>query len=172
MAEPTRTTPLQFVAQALFFATAAAATGYLASRPQWVQFPSDSAQIKVSFAHGAKRKVPCRRFSAKEIAALPPSRRRPSNCPRERLPVVIELLLNDKLIYGAELPPSGIARDGPSRMYQKFVVPPGRHQITARLRDSRRPTGFDYEKTREIELSPLQNLAIDFRADQDGFIFK
>ncbi len=46
---------------------------------------------------------------------------------------------------------------------------PGRHLVTARLRDSRRQEGFDYEHEQSVELSAGQNLVIDFRADTGGF---
>ena len=32
--------------------------------------------------------------------------------------------------------------------------------------------GFDYERRAEVELAPRQNLAIDFRAETGGFIFR
>ncbi len=172
MAETPRPTALQWLAQVVFYIAAAALIGFFASRPYWQHFPDGAAQIKLSFSHGAKRKGDCRRFTAKEIAALPPSKRRPSNCARDRLPVVVQLLVDGKLVYGANLPPSGIGSDGPSRTYQKFKLPAGRHMITARLRDSDRQTGYDYETTKTVEFAPLTNLAIDFRSDQGGFVFK
>jgi hypothetical protein len=51
-------------------------------------------------------------------------------------------------------------------------VPAGPHRITARLRDSRQGDGFDYETTRQVELSPWQSLAIDFNTDAGGFLFR
>jgi hypothetical protein len=51
-------------------------------------------------------------------------------------------------------------------------VPPGRHELTARLRDTGGAEGFDYERTVVVELAPAQSLAIDFRAEMGGFIFK
>jgi hypothetical protein len=68
--------------------------------------------------------------------------------------------------------PSGFADDGPATVYQRFVVPPGRHELTARLRDSRRTEGFDYEARAEVELAAQQNFVVDFQARAGGFIFK
>lgn len=157
--------------QFLVYGLIAAGIGYLSNQPLYYQFPDDKAQIKLSFAHGAARKEPCRRLSSEEIAKLPPSQRRPNTCSRERLPVIIQLLLDGKIIYDDVLEPTGIARDGPSRIYSKFQVAPGRHVVVARLKDTHRGEGFDYEKTVSIDLTPLQNLAIDFKADQGGFLF-
>ncbi len=66
---------------------------------------------------------------------------------------------------------TGLSRDGPARTYRKFIVAAGPHTITARLRDSKRTSGFDYQASRQIELRPFQNLAIDFKADAGGFLF-
>lgn len=158
----------QLVVYALIILT----IGYFSSHPLYVQFPSDKAQIKLSFAHGAARKEKCRRLTSKEIAKLPPNKRRPNTCARERVPVTIQLLLDDKIIYDDVLQPIGIARDGPSQVYTKFTVEPGPHVVTARLKDTLRQDGFDYEKTFKIDLAPLQNLAIDFKADKGGFIIQ
>ena len=53
-----------------------------------------------------------------------------------------------------------------------FTVPAGRHEIVVRLRDGKQRDTFDYEKRATVELAPMQNLAIDFKADAGGFIFR
>ena len=97
--------------------------------------------------------------------------RRPIDCPRRRVPVLIELELDGELLYRKELPPSGLAGDGVSTAYKTFAVDPGQHQLVARLRDSRRSEGFDHEMASEITLSPQQNFVIDFRPAMGGFLF-
>lgn len=164
--------PLRIAGQVVFYAAAAVLTGYLAANPIYHQFPDGQAQIKLSFAHGADRREACRRLTAKEIAKLPPRERRPNNCARERLPVHVHLALDGKTIYDAVLEPTGVSSDGPSRTYAKFAVPAGRHEIVVRLRDSDRPEGFDFETRKTVELEPWQNLAIDFKADKGGFMFR
>lgn len=162
----------QYVGQAVVYAAVAALIGYLATRPVYRQFPEGKAQIKLSFAHGAVRAKECRRLTPQEIAKLPPSERRPNTCERERVPVHVQLDLDSQIIYDAKLEPTGLAGDGPARAYEKFAVAPGPHVVTARLRDSRDVNGFNYETRREVTLSPGQNLAIDFKADAGGFIFR
>jgi ferredoxin/coenzyme F420-reducing hydrogenase delta subunit len=146
--------------------------GYCSSSPDLARFPADMALIRLSFAHGAERKEPCRRLSPEELQELPPNMRRPEACSRERRPVLVELELDGDLLYRASLEPTGLARDGPSRVYERFRVPAGRHQLTARLRDGRRAEGFDYERQVEVELRPRQSLAIDFRPETGGFIIR
>ena len=162
----------RFAGQALFYGLVAAGVGYFASRPTLDYFPHDKAQIKLSFAHGANRVQECRKLTPEEIAKLPPRERRPHTCGRERLPIRVQLLLDDVPIYDEVLQPTGLSRDGPARVYRKFEVPPGRHEIIARLRDSGRDDGFDYERRVSLELVPLQSLAIDFRSDQGTFIIR
>lgn len=162
----------RYAGQFLFFVALAAFVGYFSNRPDYQQFSKDSAQIKLAFAHGAARLVDCRRLTTKEIALLPPMERRPNTCERERVPIYIQLILDGTLIYEDQLVAAGLARDGPGRTYQKFVVPAGTHTISLHLRDSKRTSGFDYEESRQIDLKPRQNFAIDFRADAGGFLFR
>jgi hypothetical protein len=96
----------------------------------------------------------------------------PIDCSRERLPIIIRLSLDGHPIYEATLNPTGLSADGPARAYQKFLVPAGRHEIVAELRGSKRTEGFDYRGRIEAELKPWQNLAIEFQAEQGGFLFR
>lgn len=162
----------KLLGQGVVYVVAAAVTGYLASRPVYHQIPADMAQIKMSLSHGAARVTECRRLTSQEIAKLPAAERRPNTCDRQRVPIRVQLVVDDAVIYDEELVPIGLSGDGPARMYEKFLVPTGQHRITARLRDSRKAEGFDYETTEQVELSPWQNLAIDFRPDSGSFLFR
>lgn len=163
---------LQYFGQFIFFVVIAVFVGYFANRPIYNQFPEGSAQIKLAFAHGAARKIPCRKLTSKEIAKLPPNKRRPNTCSRERIPIHIQLTIDGKLLYEDQLIATGLSNDGPGRTYQKITVPAGQHTITVRLRDTKRTSGFDFETTRQVTLKSLQSLAIDFRADAGGFLFR
>ena len=162
----------KYAGQAVVYGLIALGIGYFSNRPILAHFPADKAQIKISFTHGANRVEECRRLTTEEIAKLPPRERRPHTCGRERLPVRVQLLVDGVPIYDEIVQPSGLSRDGPAHVYRKFAVDPGRHEITARLRDSDRTEGFDYERHVSLELAPLQNLAIDFRGDQGTFIVR
>lgn len=146
--------------------------GYLSLYPEYTHRDPGQAQIKLSFAHAGKHKEDCRPLTYEEIAKLPPGQRRPHDCSRERVPVTVELELDGKLLYRATLEPTGHARDGVSVAYQAFMVGAGRHELVARLRDSKREQGFDYERRAQVELAPRQNLALEFRADKGGFLFE
>lgn len=163
--------PLQFLGQGLVYVVIALLFGLFSDWPRFSYFPPDRAQIMLSFAHGAQRKGECRKLSAEEIGELAPNMRRTEICPRERLPVLIELVIDDEPLHRESLPPSGLSGDGPSQIHRQFIVAPGSHRLTVRLRDSARSEGFDYERSETIVLRKQQNFVINFRADTGGFVF-
>ncbi len=162
----------QYAGQAFVYLIFAAFLGYFASAPVYNHFPADKALIKLSLAHGAAREGGCRRRTKEELQKMPPNMRRPMDCPRQRLPVLIEFELDGETLYSASVPPTGLSGDGPSRIYQRFAVTAGKHEIVARLRDSDRTEGFDYEKRATIELKAQQSLAVDFRQEMGGFLLR
>lgn len=164
--------PLTWLGQGVFYAVVAVLVGLFTVWPDYRQFPEDKAQIKLSLSHGARRVEECRRLTAKEIAALPPGERRPNDCARERLPIQVQLLVDGELLYDEVVAPGGLAGDGPARLYRKLIVQPGHREIVARLKDSDRASGFDYETRAEVTLRPQQSLAIDFSANTGGFVLR
>ena len=148
-----------------------AGVAWFADQPRYHPITADSALIRLSFAHGSDRTAECRRRTPEELAALPPNMRQPLLCPRARGEVYVELDLDGRNVYRASLRPSGIAGDGPARVYERFVVPAGSHSIAVRMRDTPRSDGFDFVKTGDISLAADQSFVIDFRSRADGFEF-
>lgn len=166
------TSVLRWTGQVAAYALTAAILGTFADSPRYEHMPLDQALIKLAFAHGAVRNEGCRQRSPEELKALAPNMRRQVVCPRTRVPVLVELELDGRILHRASLPPTGLSGDGPSRIYQRFAVAPGRHRVVARLNDSGRASGFDYERAAEVELKPGQSFAIDFRAEAGGLVFR
>ena len=162
----------QYAGQAAIFAVVAAATGYLATHPTWSELPPGMAQIKLSLVHGARRVVDCRKLTYEEISKLAPADRRPDTCKPERIAIHVELRLDGRQVYAEDLQPGGLSHDGPARAYRKFAVAPGAHHIEVQLRDSKRSAGYDYQTVRDVTLAAGQNLAIDFKAEAGGFMFR
>lgn len=158
----------QFAVIAALFAAVAA----FADWPVYRQTPRGSAVLTLTFVHGADRRAECRRLTAEEIAKLPPNMRRVQDCPRGRRPVYVELDVGNQVAYRASLSPTGIAGDGPSRVYERFVLPAGQYDVAARMRDTPRTDGFDYERKEKVTLEPDQMFVIDFRPGPVGFMFK
>ena len=158
----------QFAVIAALFATVSA----FADWPVYRQTPRDSAIVTLTFVHAADRRAECRRLTTEEIARLPPNMRRVQDCPRGRRPIYVELDVGNQVAYRASLAPTGIAGDGPSRVYQRFVLPAGTYDVAARMRDTARADGFDYEREERVTLEPDQMFVIDFRPEPPGFVFK
>lgn len=158
----------QFIAIATLFTGVAA----LSDWPTYGQIPKNTGVVMLTFVHGADRKGECRRLTPEEIAKLPPNMRRVQDCPRGRRPIYVELDVDGRAVYQASLPPTGIAGDGPSRVYQRFVLPAGKHDLAVRMRDTARTEGFDRERRDSVELSPEQMLVIDYRPESGSFVFR
>ncbi len=158
----------QFAAILALFAGVAA----LADWPVYRQIPAGYGVVILTFVHGANRLAECRRLSAQEIAKLPPNMRRVQDCPRGRRPVDVALDIDGRAAYRASLPPTGIAGDGPSRVYQRFVLPAGDYDLAVRMRDTARREGFDHAGKAHIGLASEQMLVIDFRSETGEFVFR
>lgn len=161
--------PRQLITGTLAMVAAVLATAWLSSAPAYRSLPEGAAMLRLSFAHGGART--CRPMTDEELAKLPPNMRRREVCERERAALYLELDIDGATVYRADLPPTGLAGDGPSRVYRGFVLPAGTHEIGVRMRDSGRAEGFDYRAERQIGLAPGQNFVIDFRPEAGGFVF-
>jgi hypothetical protein len=161
-----------YLGQAAVYLLTAVLLGVFSDTPVYRHFPEDQALVKLSLVHSAARKEPCRRLTPEELAKLAPNMRKPMACTRERLPLWLEMRLDEQLLFREALEPGGLSKDGPARVYQQFPVAPGRYRLSLKMRDSTRSEGFDYRLDTEIELKALQNLVIDFRPESGGFILR
>ena len=166
------TGPLRIVGQFVVVAALFAGVVALADWPVYRATPAGSAVVVFTFVHGADRRAQCRRRTPEELAKLPLNMRKVEDCPRGRQPVDVELDVDGRNLYRASLPPAGIAGDGPSRVYQRFVLPAGQHDIAVRMRDTPRTDGFDHVRAEKVGLAADQMLVIDFRAESGGFVFR
>jgi hypothetical protein len=162
---------LRLAGQVLLYLVFIALIGY-GTTAAYTHFPPDKAVIKISLTHGASRPTECRRLSAEELAKRAPNMRKATECARGRLPVFLDFAIDGTTLLSASLPPTGLAGDGPSRIYRHFTVAPGHHHLVLRMRDTGRTSGFDYSRDAEVDLTPRQNFVIDFRPEGDGFIFR
>lgn len=157
----------QFVVIAALFTAVAT----FANQPVYRSIPPGSAIIILTFVHGADRTAECRRLTPEEISKLPPNMRRVQDCPRGRRPLYVELDLGGRTVFRKNLPPTGIAGDGPSRIYRRFVVPAGKYDVAVRMRDTARVEGFDHAREEAVTLVPDQTFVIDFRSERGEFVF-
>ncbi|QWG11512.1 hypothetical protein KMZ29_17460 [Bradyrhizobium sediminis] len=163
---------LRLAGQFAIIAALFAGVAWLSDRPVYRQIPENSGIMMLTFVHGADRKGECRRLTPEEIAKLPPNMRRVQDCPRVRRSLYVELDIDGRRIYAADLPPTGIAGDGPSRVYQRFVMPAGKYDVAVRMRDTARADGFDHERRGTVDFAPSQMFVIDYRPESGEFIFR
>lgn len=163
---------LRYAGQALVYMVFAFSIYWLSTSPVYTHLDTGKAVIRLTFAHAASPNGECKTLSRKELLKLAPNMRQPRVCPRERVPVYVELEIDGEKTFSAILPPTGFKNDGAARVYQRFQVPTGPHKIAVRLRDSGRESGFDYESSRDVVLKDGQNMSIDFKAPMGGFIFE
>ncbi len=161
----------KWLMQGVSYAVFMAGIAYFSVLPVYEHVDPSKAVIKLAFNHAGELKEKCRRLTPEEIQKLAPNMRRQTQCGRERLPIEVELYLDDQLLYRASAPPSGLWGDGTSTVYQRFVVTPGSHLLTVRLRDSYRTDSFDFEHSERIELRARQNFVVGFRPETGGFSF-
>lgn len=164
-------TVLRYAGQAAVLAAFVAVVGFFSGAPSYRHFPDDQALLKVSFTHGGARRVECRKRTREELAEMAANMRSTLDCPRERVGLRLEIDLDGVPLYQAQLPPTGLAGDGPSRVYERFALPAGRHVLDLRLRDSRRNEGFDHVARKVVGLAAGQSVAVDFRGSE-GFIIR
>ena len=163
---------LKWGGQAVIYAGMALWLGYFANRPVYTHLDPDQALIKLSILHSAQRKGECRRRTKEELEALNPNMRKPLDCPRERLPIHLEVLLDGDLIYDEILQPAGLSKGSQTRAYQRLPAQPGVHELIVRMVDSARTEGYDYRVAAKIRLEAGLIFVIDFRAETGGFILR
>lgn len=156
------------VAHLLAYGALAGFIGLFSRWPTYVHLPPDRALIKLSLVHHGQRLHECRALSPEELAKLPPTMRMPTDCPRERAPVTVEIDIDDAPALRKIATPSGLARDGAAAMYERLAIEAGSHRIAVRLKDTSRDSGFDYERVETVTLRPAQILVIDFDASRGG----
>jgi len=164
-------TALRYGAQAVLYAAFVAVIGYFSTSPVYEHLAAGEALLKLSLTHAGARKEACRQRSAEELAKLAPNMRAQSVCPRERVPVTVEVTLDDAPLFRVVAPPSGFSKDGSSTIYRRVPVAAGRHRIGARLADN--PAGeFTFAHDATVDLAPGRVVVIDFDPAQGGFVFR
>ncbi len=160
------------VVQVLLYAVFAVVIGYFSLSPGYRYASPELASIKLSLSHAADRVEECVKLTPQQINERAMAGEPISECARERLPLTVELDIDGARVLHVTATPSGLWNDGPSSVYQRLPVEPGAHTITARLRDSARTDGWDYEYSERVTLHAGRYFTITFRAETGGFAFR
>ena len=163
---------LRFAVQGLLYLGFAVFLGWLSASPAYQYEAADMAVVKLSLSHAAHRVKPCVRRTPEEMANLPPNMRIPELCERARLPLLVELDIDGRVLASVEAQPSGLWNDGPASIYERFAIRPGRRVLTARLRDTARSDGWDYTYSDTVTFEAGRYFTVTFRAETGGFEFR
>jgi hypothetical protein len=160
------------VVQVLLYGAFAAFVGYLSVAPAYQYADPGLAVIKLSLSHASDRVEQCVKLTPDEINARALKGESLSECERARLPLTVEVDVDGETVIRRTAKPSGLWGDGPASVYETISVVAGSHTITARLRDSAREAGWDYEHSESVDLTPGRYFTIRFRAETGGFEYR
>jgi len=163
---------MKLVGEIIAYTVFAIVIGILSVWPRYELVTEGQAIVSIAFVHAGDRVGECRRLTQEELNALPPNMRKPSECPRERHPLRVELRSGSEMLYSDVLLPSGFWSDGKSNVYQRILVAAGQHDLFVGMNDSGGDEGFDYEHRTTIDVSPGRNVVIRFDEKQDRFVIR
>ena len=165
-------TLLRYAGQAVAYALFALAIGVFANWPPYQWLGSDQALLRLSFSHPGKVSTDCRQRTPEELAKMQPQMRTPLDCQRERSPVQVRVVLDDRVLVDRSYAPAGLSRDGASSGYWRTPIAVGAHRLAVTLRDDVRPGAPVYERSASLDVRPGQVVLIDFKPDQGGVVIR
>lgn len=163
---------LRYPLQALNYFMFMLLVWYFSAAPPYTQLTPDQAVITVAFAHAGQRREECRELSPQELAQLPPNMRAPMDCPRERSPVSVELLVDGETIIHQAFNAPGLYSDLGVDVYRTAKVTAGEHRLVVRMNDNVRVEGPTHTHEETVRLEPAQLLVVNFNSDTGKFFIK
>jgi hypothetical protein len=163
---------LRYPLQAVNYGAFMLLVWYFSSAPAYTHLAPDQAVITLAFSHAGKRVEECHTLTAEELARLPPNMRAPMDCPRERSPVTVELLLDGNTVIEQVFDPPGLYNDLGVDVYLGAKVPAGKHTLTVGMNDDVHVPGFTHVDERVVSLEPAQLLVINFNSDTGRFFIE
>jgi len=160
--------PLQIFNYAVFMAL----VWYFSIYPPSRQLTENQAMITFTMSHVGKHVTECKKTSYEDLMKLPPNMRKPMDCPRERSPVIMELQLDDEVIYSYTAQPVGLYKDQGIDVYEDIKVSSGKHHLKVWINDDVKVEGPIYKYEQDIDIQPEQHLVIQFESKINGFSIK
>ncbi len=163
---------IRFLLQALNYTVFMAVVWYFSSSPPFRQLDPDQAVIALAFAHSGQLREECIALTPEELVKLPPNKRIQVDCPRERSPITVDLLLDDKLAIQEVADPPGLYSDQGVQVYRTVKVPAGTYHLAIAMNDNVRVEGPTHTHEQTVSLEPTQLLLVDFNSDNSTFVIK
>lgn len=162
----------RYAGQAMVYAIFLAIVGYFSTSPAYRYLEPEQALLRLSFKHPGKIAADCRKRTPEELAKLQPQFRSEMECPRERSPVRVRVVLDERPLFDEAFPPAGLSRDGASSGYRRLPIAAGAHKLRVQFNDDARVAGFNYERVAEVVVKPGQVVLIDFNPEQGGVVIR
>ncbi len=142
---------------------------FLSARPMYSFYSKDDSLIKFAFKYTSRYKVDCKEVTEKETEAKLKHMRKTNslfpvmrmNCTGERLPVNVVISLDDKNVLTKTYHPSDLKRDGTTYVYEEIITIAGKHNLMARITDSKTDNPLNYILDKEIEIKSGEVAVID-----------
>jgi hypothetical protein len=163
---------VRYVLQVVNYSVFMLLVWYFSAAPSFTHLTPDQAVITMAFSHAGVRVEECHALSPEELARLPPNMRAPLDCPRERSPVVVELLLDGKRIIEDVFHPPGLYNDLGTDVYLSAKVPVGTHKLTMGMNDNVHVQGFTHTGEQTVTLQPAQLLVVNFNSETGRFFIE
>ncbi|MBT3990185.1 MAG: hypothetical protein HOG95_18630 [Rhodospirillaceae bacterium] len=163
---------LNILGQGLAYLAFALVIGYFSSQPTYHPFEAGQALVKLSISHAGQRKQACTERAVDHQRNIPTTARKLMDCPRERHPVTIKLMIDGKAVFDATSKPSGLSNDGRSLFYHRFPVKSGTHEIKVQLFEAEISQGAHYKFAQNIELKAGDIAVVGFNPTAKAIFFK
>jgi coenzyme F420-reducing hydrogenase delta subunit len=167
-----RSAALRWLLAALAYTAFLAPVAVFSVWPRFALIDAGEAMISLSFSHAGARVGECRQLSQEELQKLPPNMRKPSDCPRERLPLRVSFRMDGEPLYQATLAPTGLWNDGAAKVYERLTIPAGRHTLFVGLNERGEPEGWHYALEQAVDLIPGQHVVVEFDSTRQAFRYR
>lgn len=156
-----------------FLMIPAALVIFFSAKPIYPFYNKNMSLIKFTFKHSSKHTEDQKELTKEETKSKLKHMRK-TNSPflkirqegtRGRLPVYVEVDMDDKNVLTKTYYPTGLKNDGPTFAYEELAISPGMHNIRVRMRDSTKEGHFDYTYEDKIDLKAEKIVIIDFEEE-------
>jgi len=164
--------PKRLILQILNYTVFMALVWYFSFSPPYVRLTPEESMITLALSHAGKPAHECHKNSPEEMAKLAPNMRVLEDCPRERSPVKIEVLMDDTHVIDEIVDPPGLYKDQGVDIYHSVKVPKGEHRLEIRMNDDVRVEGPTHRYQQSVSLESAQLLVIQFNNAQNQFVLR
>ena len=142
---------------------------FFSIRPIYPFYSKGDSLIKLAIKYSSRFKAECRELTEKETEGKLRHMRKTESpfsnmrmdCAGERLPISIEISLDNKNISTKTYYPSGMKNDGPTFVYDEIHAAPGMHKLIVKIKDSKEVNPLDYKFEKEVEIKSGEVAVID-----------